>query len=160
MVFNKSVLIYFRSYLWFILLTLATGFITTLACQLVPWSGFFALVMKGIICVIIISSLLIPVWTQSKITYNMVFNKSVLIYFRSYLWFILLTLATGFITTLACQLVPWSGFFALVMKGIICVIIVNVVYLIVFFKTSEFKYLWQVFKPMIEKRITKYSVRR
>lgn len=116
--------------------------------------------LAGIFLGTTISSLLIPVWTQSKITYNMVFNKSVLIYFRSYLWFILLTLATGFITTLACHLVPWSGFFALVMKGIICVIIVNVVYLIVFFKTSEFKYLWQVFKPMIEKRITKYSVRR
>lgn len=111
--------------------------------------------LAGIFLGTTISSLLIPVWTQSKITYNMVFNKSVLIYFRSYLWFILLTLATGFITTLACHLVPWSGFFALVMKGIICVIIVNVVYLIVFFKTSEFKYLWQVFKPMIVHRLKK-----
>lgn len=62
---------------------------------------------------------------------------------------------TGLITTLACHLVPWSGFFALVIKGIICVVIVNAVYFIIFFKTSEFKYLWQVFKPMIEKRIGK-----
>lgn len=111
--------------------------------------------LAGIFLGTTISSLLIPVWTQSKITYNMVFNKSVLSYFRTYLWFILLTLITGLITTLASHLVPWSGFFALVIKGIICVVIVNIVYLIIFFKTSEFKYLWQVFKPMIEKRIGK-----
>lgn len=111
--------------------------------------------LAGIFLGTTISSLLIPVWTQSKITYNMVFNKSVLSYFRIYLWFILLTLITGLITTLVCHLVPWSGFFALVIKGIICVVIVNAVYFIIFFKTSEFKYLWQVFKPMIEKRIGK-----
>ena len=116
--------------------------------------------LAGIFMGTTISSLLVPVWTQSKITYNMVFNKSVFVYFRAYLWFILLTLTTGFITTMACHLVPWSGFFALVVKGIICVLIVNVVYFIIFFKTPEFKYLWKVFKPMIEKRITKYSVGR
>lgn len=111
--------------------------------------------LAGIFLGTTISSLLIPIWTQSKITYNRIFNKSVLIYFRTYLWFILLTLATGLTTTLACHLVPWSGFFALVMKGSICVIIVNIVYLIVFFKTSEFKYLWKVFKPMIVHRFKK-----
>ena len=106
-----------------------------------------------------ISSLLIPVWTQSKLVYNHVFNKSVFEYFKSYAFFIMLTLLVGKgITILCTTLVPWSGFSALVVKGLICVISTNLVYVIIFFRTKEFQYLWGIFKPMFNKM--KYKLLR
>ena len=114
--------------------------------------------LAGIFMGTTISSLLVPVWTQSKIAYNSVFNKSVLIYFKTYICFIGLTLLTGGATTLTCNLlVPWSGFFALVVKGLICVVVINLIYLMIFFRTKEFQYLWKIFKPMVAK--IKYKLR-
>lgn len=108
--------------------------------------------LAGIFMGTTISSLCIPVWTQSKIVYNQIFHKSVLEYFKSYIFFIVLTILVGTgVTTLCTILVPWNGFFALVLKGLICVIVTNLIYLIIFFKTKEFQYLWQVFQPMVDK---------
>lgn len=116
---------------------------------------YFGLV--GIFMGTTISSLAMPVWTQSKLVYNRVFDKSVFEYFKSYVFFIGLTLLVGMgVTTLCNTLVPWSGFLALVVKGLICVIITNLTYLIIFCRTKEFHYLWGVFKPMINKM--KYKI--
>lgn len=113
--------------------------------------------LAGIFIGTTISSLAIPVWTQSKLVYNCVFDKSVFEYFKSYVFFIGVTLLVGMgVTTLCNTLVPWSGFLALVVKGLICVIITNLTYLIIFCRTKEFHYLWGVFKPMINK--VKYKV--
>ncbi len=108
--------------------------------------------LAGIFMGTTISSLLIPVWTQSKLVYNQVFNKSVFEYFKSYIFFIGLTLVSGMLVNMLCTvLVPWTGFFALVIKGIICLFLINFLYLLVFFRTKEFQYLWKVFHPMISK---------
>lgn len=105
------------------------------------------------------SSLFIPVWTQSKLVYNHVFNKSVFEYFKSYVFFIGLTLLVGIGVTMLCTiLVPWNGFSALLFKGLICVIVTNFTYLVIFFRTKEFQYLWGVFQPMFNR--VKYKLLR
>lgn len=115
--------------------------------------------LAGIFMGTTISSLMIPVWTQSKLVYNHVFNKSVFEYFKSYTFFIGLTLLVGTGVTMLCTiLVPWNGFFALVAKGLICVIVTNLAYLVIFFRTEEFQYLWGIFQPMFNKM--KYKVLR
>lgn len=115
--------------------------------------------LAGIFMGTTISSLSIPVWTQSKLVYNHVFNKSVFEYFKSYVFFIGLTLLVGIGVTILCTtLVLWSGFSALVAKGFICVIVTNLAYLVIFFRTEEFQYLWGVFQPMFNKM--KYKLLR
>lgn len=115
--------------------------------------------LAGIFMGTTISSLLIPVWTQSKLVYNHVFNRSVFEYFKSYAFFIGLTLLVGTgVTTLCTTLVRWSDFSALVVKGLICVIATNLVYLVIFFRTKEFQYLWGSFKPVFNKM--KYKLLR
>ena len=51
-----------------------------------------------------------------------------------------------------------SGFMSLVLKGIICVFIVNSLYLFIFYKTDEFKYILNIIKPIVLKIKVKVSL--
>ena len=46
----------------------------------------------------------------------------------------------------------------LVLKGVICVIVPNTIYISIFYKTNEFKYLLNIFKPMITKMRNKAAL--
>lgn len=106
--------------------------------------------LTGIFIGTTISTVSIPLWVQSKLVYKYVFDKSVLEYFKKYFSYIILTIITGIITTSLCKiLVPWVGFSALVAKGIICVISINIIYFWGFYRTEEFEYLWNIGKSII-----------
>ena len=108
--------------------------------------------LAGIFMGTTISTISIPLWTQSKLVYNKVFDKSVLEYFKKYILYVLLTLITGVIAKYMCNiLVNGTDFISLVLKGIICVTVVNSIYLLVFYKTNEFKYILNILKPIIFK---------
>lgn len=106
--------------------------------------------LAGIFIGTTISTISIPLWTQSKLVYNKVFNKSVTEYFKKYVFYVCLTLITGWITTLMCNvLILGNNFMCLVGRGMICVSIVNIVYMLIFYKTREFKYILNVVNPII-----------
>lgn len=114
--------------------------------------------LAGIFIGTTISSITIPLWTQSKLVYNNVFDKSVLEYFKKYVIYIIMTVIAGIITNSICYMfVINDNFTSLIFKGIICLIIPNILFLLVFFKTSEFQYLWNVFIPKITKVKVKLS---
>lgn len=108
--------------------------------------------LAGILIGTTISTISIPLWLQAKLVYNKVFGKSVLEYLKKYFIFVILTVIVGVITTFACNiLVLGDGFFSLVYKGIICVLIPNIIYVLLFYRTEEFKYLYNIGKSMIIK---------
>lgn len=98
--------------------------------------------LAGIFIGTTLSTLLVPFWTQSKLVYNKVFDKSSWEYFAKYIKYVGLTLIVGSITTIICNQINLSySFISLVVKGIICVLIPNLVYLMLFWKVEEFEYL-------------------
>ena len=103
---------------------------------------YFGLV--GIFLGTTLSTLVIPFWTQPKLVYNILFEKSVLPYFGIYIYYFCLMMVIGFLTTFCCSLIHLDGFLALVLKGFICTILPNVFYLFVFCRTKEFKYILSV----------------
>ena len=108
--------------------------------------------LLGIFMGTTISTVCVPLWLQSKLVYNKIFDKSVVEYFNKYIIYALLTLIVGFITTSLCnKFIVIDGFIALVIKGIVCVLSVNIFYFIIFHRTDEFKYIWQIIKPIITK---------
>ena len=114
--------------------------------------------LAGIFIGTTISSITIPLWIQSKLVYNNVFNKSVLEYFKNYVIYIIMTVIASIITNRICYIFEINNnFTSLIFKGIICFIIPNMLFLLVFFKTSEFQYLWNVFIPKITKVKVKLS---
>lgn len=108
--------------------------------------------LAGIFLGTTISTIAVPIWTQSKLVYNKIFNKSVIEYFKKYFIYLILTIISGLITTDLCQLVVINNeFLSLVIKGVICISIPNIIYIILFFNTKEFKYLLSIGKPILNK---------
>lgn len=106
--------------------------------------------LAGIFMGTTISTITIPIWIQSKLVYNKVFNKSVIEYFKIYLLYIGLTIMGGVLTTFICdKLAIFQGFAYLIFKGLICLIVPNLLYLVVFFKSNELTYLFSIFKQNI-----------
>ena len=98
--------------------------------------------LAGIFLGTTISTISIPIWTQSKIVYNKNFEKSVSEYFKKYFIYIGLTLISGFLVTTICGLINvGNDFISIVLKGMVCVGLTSVFYCVLFFKTREFKYL-------------------
>jgi O-antigen/teichoic acid export membrane protein len=89
-----------------------------------------------------ISTLLVPFWNQPRILYKNLFKRSVWIYFRKYIFYLLLTLVIGVGTSSLCNIfICGYSFISLCARGIICLIVPNIIYLVLFYKTEEFKYL-------------------
>lgn len=114
--------------------------------------------LAGIFLGTTISTISIPIWTQSKLVYNKIFDKSVFEYFKRYFIYLILTLVCGLITVKLCSLIIITNeFLSLVVKGIICVGVPSIIYLLLFFNTKEFKYIISICQPMIKKVIVSYK---
>ncbi|MGG2088593.1 oligosaccharide flippase family protein [Priestia aryabhattai] len=108
--------------------------------------------LAGIFLGTAISTISTVLWIQPVIVYKNVFKKSVWSYFKNYSFYALLTIGTCFITTIACNnFVEGGNFISLLLKGIICLVIPNSIYVILFFKTAEFQYLTNILKSNLFK---------
>ncbi|HAF0292615.1 TPA: hypothetical protein G9C53_005022, partial [Salmonella enterica subsp. enterica serovar Typhimurium var. 5-] len=101
--------------------------------------------LAGIFMGTTLSTLLTIFWTQPVIVYKNVFKVPVYSYFIKYGLFMMITLSVGFITTLVCNtLIDGNSFLDLIIKGIICLLVPNMIYFALFYKTEEFRYIWRI----------------
>lgn len=98
-----------------------------------------------------ISTLSIVFWNVPRLVYKNIFKVSVKDYFMKYAKYVLITLLSGTITTYICNFINSGDFLSLVLKGVICVIIYNLILVLLFFKTEEFQYLYCIIKKDILK---------
>lgn len=110
--------------------------------------------LVGIFLGTTISSLALPVWNQSRLVYKKLFKKSLTEYFKRYFLYAGITIILSFIVTSICNLlVEGYSFLSLVIRGSICVIIPNLILILIFYKTTEFKYLYNLVKNMVISKI-------
>ncbi|OKL36567.1 lipopolysaccharide biosynthesis protein [Domibacillus mangrovi] len=107
--------------------------------------------LAGIFMGTIISTLSTVFWTQPVIVYKHVFKQSVWPYFKTYGMYAILTVLICFITTICNTLVVGENFISLVLKGFVCIIVPNSIYVILFFKTKEFQYIFNTLKSNLLK---------
>lgn len=106
--------------------------------------------LAGVFLGTTISFLSISFWNQPRILFKELFKRSLWVYFAKYIFYLLVTLITGIITINVCSLfIDGYSFMSLCARGIICLIIPNVIYLALFYKTEEFKYLLGALKGQI-----------
>lgn len=106
-----------------------------------------------------ISTLIIPFWNQPRIVYKELFKKPVKKYFNTHIIYLVIMLGVGYFTSNICNLiVSGYSFISLIIRGIVCVIIPNMIYFILFFKTREFQYLWSSIKNQME-NIRAYKIK-
>ena len=114
--------------------------------------------LAGIFMGTTISSIAIPLWNRPRLVYKYIFNKDFKEYMYKYMVYALLTLITGFLTSFLASFLTDITFLNLVGRGIICVIIPNLIYAIIFYKTQEFKYLLGIINPFIIKIKNKFKL--
>ena len=112
--------------------------------------------LVGIFIGTTISTICFPLWNQPRLVYKKLFKKPLFEYFKSYVIYVVVTLIGAFITTFTCNLiVSENSFISLVFKGIICLIIPNIIICLVFYKKSEFKYIIMLIKNILSNNIKK-----
>lgn len=112
--------------------------------------------MMGIFIGTTFSTLCTVFWNAPRLVYKLVFKKNVIEYFKIYLFYIILTIVAGVLTSFICSnLITVTGFISLIIKGIVCIVVPSCLYLLVFLKTDEFKYILNILKPIIY-RFNKY----
>lgn len=108
--------------------------------------------LAGIFMGTTISTIILPLWIQAKLVYNNVFEKSVFDYFRKYLIYIVVTIGVGIITTILSNMVPMVGFISLIIKGGICVVVPNIFFILIFYRTTEFIYIKNTLYEFVKRK--------
>lgn len=108
--------------------------------------------LAGIFLGTTISTISIVFWNVPRLVYKNVFHKPLIQYFNRYIIYGILTIIVGGMTTFLCNiLVEGNKFIDLCMRGIVCILVVNITYLLIFLKSKEFKYILEVFGNLLEK---------
>ncbi|AGK52665.1 polysaccharide biosynthesis protein [Bacillus sp. 1NLA3E] len=112
--------------------------------------------LPGIFIGTLLSTLCIVFWNVPRLVYKYVFNVSVWLYFKKYVYYLVLTIVVGFVTTFICKsLIPNGNLLSLVGKGIICIVVPNIIYVVLFYKSQEFIYI----KTMLSRVIPRLKIK-
>lgn len=99
----------------------------------------------GVVIGSIIGSLLTADWYRPIVIFKKVFKVSCWRYFKKYITYIILGIAYMIISLIICFYISQSNkIINLLIRGIICIIIPNLMTVIIFFRSKEFKYLYNI----------------
>lgn len=107
--------------------------------------------LYGIFIGTTISTLSTIFWNVPRLVYKHIFNIPVWLYFKQYIFYAFLTVVSGIITTNLCNVfVVGSGFSSLVIKGMICLVVPNMLYITIFYNKNEFQYIKNVLNTVLK----------
>lgn len=109
----------------------------------------------GIFIGTVVSTLSTCTWIEPYILFRHGFGAPVGKYFARYALNVLLTAAAGAATWYICALLPAAGFGAFLVKVLLCCVLPNLFFLLVYGKTSEFHYFVHLGKEKLGKLLHK-----
>ncbi|MBO1512369.1 lipopolysaccharide biosynthesis protein [Metabacillus bambusae] len=107
----------------------------------------------GVFIGTLVSVLAVPFWTTPYLVYKKVFHQPIFHYFLKYTFFITIGIGTYLLTNFICTFIPSLNLLNLIIKFLVCLIVPNVVYICIFHKTDEYRYLYGIFKNIKEKLV-------
>ncbi|HDX9579219.1 TPA: sugar translocase [Bacillus pseudomycoides] len=116
--------------------------------------------IAGVFFGTVISRLCTYFWYDPYVVYKFVFKKSVKLYFVRYSLFVLLVFASILITDILGGIFNTHILINMVIRGILCLVIPNIIFFMLFRKTEEFKYLQNIVKLLMKKITSKLSVHK
>lgn len=93
-------------------------------------------------------------WVEPYVLYKYVFKCSAKIYFLEYLLRTLLFFVAGFITWFICSFISGETFIDFGIRLIINIILPNIIYLVVFYRSSEFRHIFGIVSNQCSRTIT------
>jgi len=100
----------------------------------------------GVFIGTLVSALVVPFWFTPYLVYKKIFKISVIKYYSKYITYLIIGFTTFSITNMISQLIDVQNSLSLILKGIICLLIPNLIYIILFRNLAEFKYLSMIIK--------------
>lgn len=92
-------------------------------------------------------------WINPVVIYKKQFGKNVIIYFMRFTLYLIIACATSLgLEWLCSQLMPKPDFITIILRGLICVIVPNILFCVIFFKTKEFRYCTGLVKSIINRK--------
>lgn len=112
--------------------------------------------LPGVFLGTLISNICVVFWTKPKIVYKYVFNKKLSCYFKMYFKYLFIGLIALVISFIFTEPIKYNvGLVSFLLNCIINIIVINLFYLIVFFRTNEFNYFKDIILEFIKKLIYK-----
>ena len=105
----------------------------------------------GIYVATLIARLCTNLWYEPYAVYKYGLHKNPLLYLFRYIMFTIVLFATGTICYFLCNMCNFSLGLNILVKYIICTVVPHCLFALCFFKTSEFKYLYNSAKNIIKK---------
>lgn len=107
-------------------------------------SGVFIGTMASYVCTF---------WINPIVIYRKQFSRNVMIYFVRFVLYLIITCATAVgLEWLCTWLMPKPKLITIILRGIICVIVPNILFCAIFFKTKEFSYCKEQFRNIIKRK--------
>lgn len=129
---------------------IATMVNLALNIYLVKKIGVDGVIISTIVCTIFIN---IP-W-GSYVLFKNYFRIKPWKYYLKLICYTLATICVALVSWLICSLLPNSGFAALLFKGVICAVIPNIMFLIIYCRTKEYKEAKEIFFGIFSKFVNK-----
>lgn len=115
--------------------------------------------VSGVLLGTIISSISTNVWIEPYVLYKYSFKLPLKNYFKKYIIYTGVMIISMFITNIIVNLGHITGIIKFIYNTIICVIVPNTLYFIIFRNNAEFKFLFQVMEGLYCKLLKRKRVR-
>ena len=99
-----------------------------------------------------IGTMLISFWVEPYVLYKKEFHCPIAPYFGHYAVYSAVVFTVGAITHAVCKLVCGEGFGAFITKFLICVSLPNLLFLLCYHRTREFRFLWQKLTLLLKRK--------
>lgn len=111
--------------------------------------------IMGVFIGTLVSAIAVPFWYTPFLVYKKIFKTPVSNYYISYIIYLSIGIATYCTTHFTTHSIEVLNYQSLILKGILCFLIPNFMYVVIFHRTNEFMYLYRVIKKIICKILIK-----
>ena len=109
----------------------------------------------GVLLGTAISTLFTTFWVERYVLFKYAFNKSVKSHFICYLGYFIITVIVGLITEFVASIFTTYTLISFIEKILVCLIIPNLIFVLIFFKFKEFNYIRSIIKKIILQKFKK-----
>lgn len=112
----------------------------------------------GVFLGTILSSLALFLYSYPIFVYKRLFNRKYSEFIKEHLKYLIISIIITVITSLLINCINVSNLILqLIINALICIIVPNIIYIIIFRKSEEFKYYFNLLKQLLSKKIKKFN---
>ena len=111
----------------------------------------------GIFIGTIISTITTSLWIEPYVLYKYGLKCKIREYFKKFIIYTIIAIYSFIIMNFVCGFITEISLLTFIIKGIICVSIFNVIFILLFYKTEEFKYYINLIKKLQIKMVNKIA---